>query len=145
VEAGADLVARLYERWNARDLDGCIALHHPEFEMVTSGTFPDLEPVYKGPRGFRQFWNGFYGIWERLTISLHEVIDTGDRVLALWVFDGEGRDGVRVQREGAHLITLREGLVLRMEVYGRWDCANRSAARKVMLQDEDCWFGRVTC
>jgi ketosteroid isomerase-like protein len=123
------LVERLYERWNARDLEGCVAMHHPEFEMVTSGTFPDLDRVYEGPQGFRRFWNDFYGIWERLVITTRELVEHDDQVMALWIFEGEGRDGVEVRREGAHLVRFRDGLVTRIEVYGSWVSA-RAAAKQ---------------
>jgi ketosteroid isomerase-like protein len=104
-------------------------LHHPEFEMVTSGTYPGLEPVYKAESGFRQFWNDFQGIWKSLTITVRELVPDGNRVIALWIFEGEGRAGIRVRRNGAHVVTIRDGLVARIEVHGGWDSA-RDAAKQ---------------
>jgi ketosteroid isomerase-like protein len=124
-----ETVERMYERWNADDLEGCLALLDPEFEMVPSGTFPDLDPVYQGNAGFRRFWNQFHRIWQSLTITIREVIDDGDRVVALWVFDGEGRDGIHVQREGAHVVTFRGGLAFRMVVHASWDSARAALGR----------------
>ena len=127
--ANLELVERLYERWNAHDLEGGLLMHHPEFEMVSSGTFPDLEPVYEGSDGFTRFWNSFYGTWERLTIITREVFHNGDQVVALLDLDGEGRDGVRVHGEAGHVLTFRDGLVARLDVYAGWEAARAATGQ----------------
>jgi ketosteroid isomerase-like protein len=46
-----ELVARGYAAWNEDDLEGLLALCHPEVSYHTSGVFPGLDPVYEARRG----------------------------------------------------------------------------------------------
>jgi ketosteroid isomerase-like protein len=39
-----------YRAWNEDDLDGLLAICHPEVEYYTSGIFPGLQFVYEGKR-----------------------------------------------------------------------------------------------
>ena len=70
--------------------------------------------------------DGFYEMWESLTLDIEDVRDKGDRVVALYTNRARGRDGVEVRRQGAQVITVRDGLAFRT-TYASWKEALRAA------------------
>ena len=115
-----ELVRRGYEAWNRGDMDAILAIFHPDVEVVTSGVFPGLDPVYRGHDGYRKFWRDFSDTWESILISVHELRDCGERVLGLIAFEARGRDGLTVHRQVANVWTFRNGLIVRGENYVDW-------------------------
>ncbi len=119
-QENVEIVRALLEEWNRQDIDGMLALMHPDFEFCPSGVFPDLEPVYKGHAGFREFYENFTGIWESLLISAHELRDCGEQTLLLSVFEGRARDGLEVRRDASSVWMFRDGLAVSTQNYGAW-------------------------
>jgi len=101
-------------------MDAILAIFHPDVEVVTSGVFPGLDPVYRGHDGYRKFWRDFSDTWESILISVHELRDCGERVLGLIAFEARGRDGLTVHRQVANVWTFRNGLIVRGENYVDW-------------------------
>jgi ketosteroid isomerase-like protein len=116
-----EIVRRALERWSRGDLEGFIEGMDPEIEWRTSGIYPDVDPVYRGHEGFRKFWRDFHEIWETLSMELRDTVVMGDQVAFSFHFDATGRDGVRTGRDQASVVTLRNGLLLRIENYASWD------------------------
>ena len=50
-------------------------------------------------------------------LDAERFIDLGDQVLVLSHFDARGRDGIEVRLSLAHLWTLRNGQVVRMDAF----------------------------
>jgi ketosteroid isomerase-like protein len=50
-------------------------------------------------------------------LKVERFIDLGDQVLTLSYFDGKARDEIEVRRPLAHLWTLRDGKVIRMNAF----------------------------
>lgn len=122
---------RGYQALNRGDIDAFLAVLHPEHELRPSGIVPGLKPVYHGRRGFREFWRDWGEQWESITADVDELRAAGDRVVGLVTNRARGRDGVEVRRQGAHVITLRDGLVLRTTVYASWAEALQAAGLDV--------------
>jgi ketosteroid isomerase-like protein len=116
-----EIVRRSLERWSDGDLEGFIGSLDPEIEWRTSGIYPDVDPVYYGHDGFRKFWRDFHEIWDTLSMELGDAVVAGDQIAFSFHFDATGRDGVRAGRDQASLVTLRNGLLLRIENYSSWD------------------------
>jgi ketosteroid isomerase-like protein len=51
-----EIVRSVYSAWSDGDLDALLAVCDAGVELVTSGAFPDLAPVYRGHDGLRTFW-----------------------------------------------------------------------------------------
>ena len=115
-----ELVRTAYDAWNRGDIDATLALCHPDFEWQTSGVFPGLDAIYRGHAGFRKYERDFRGTFESLSIVVEELRDRGDQVAMMGSFEGRGRDGVTVRRSVANVITLRDGLAVRIVSYGDW-------------------------
>ena len=123
-----ELLRRLYEAWNRRDIDGGIAMLHPEVEIHTSGHFPGLAPLYTGCEEARQFYDDLAGAWERLDLVPSEFHDLGGgRVLSLHHFRGVGRGGITAERESAQIVGVEDGFVRSMRTFGSWDEARAAA------------------
>ena len=69
-EDNVEIVRRSLDRWSNGDLEGFLEGVDPEIEWRTSGIYPDVNPVYYGHEGFRQFWRDFHEVWETLTMEL---------------------------------------------------------------------------
>ena len=109
-----------YEAWNRGDMDTMLTLLDPDFEYVSTGVFPGLEPVYRGPDGFLAFWRDFRQVWESLQIEVEEVRDLGEQVAARLGFEGRGRAGLEVRRQFGNVWTFRDGLAVRVQAYPDW-------------------------
>jgi ketosteroid isomerase-like protein len=126
-----EIVRRLLERWSNGDLEGFIEDVDPEIEWRTSGIYPDVDPVYYGHEGFRKFWRDFHEIWETLSMELRDTVAEGDQIAFSFHFDATGRDGVRAGRDQASLVTLRNGMLFRIENYADWDEALEALQRRI--------------
>ncbi len=124
---GEALLRRMYDFGNAGDLERLLTTLHPQIELRMSGVFPGLESVYWGHDGFRRFWREFIELWVHLVTVPQSVEDLGDRALVLWTFEGEGRDGLGVRRDGAHIAHFKDDLVVSLQTYGDWASARQAA------------------
>ena len=112
-----ELVREGYEVWNSGDLDAWLELLDPEVETVFYAG-PDAS-TYRGHEGVRQWYREGLEAWDGWgRIEPDEIVDLGDRVLvtARWRVRGKG-SGLEVESRQALLITLRDGLVTRIEFY----------------------------
>jgi ketosteroid isomerase-like protein len=112
-----------FDAWSRGDLEALLATLDEDVEFWTSGVFPGLEPVYRGHDGMRKFWDDFRSPWQSLRIMMDDIRERGDRIVALYRFEAVGRDGLTLQREGANVITLRDGIAIRIDAHASWKTA----------------------
>lgn len=115
-----ELVRSAYDAWNKDDLEAQLALLHPEFEYVTSGLFPGLAPIYRGHEGYRDFWRDFKQVWESLRIDIAQLDEVGEQYVALLDFEARSRDGLTVRRQWGNVLSVRDGLAVRIQAFGSW-------------------------
>ena len=111
-----DIIRAMLARAGGHLYDG-LEFMSPEIELHLSGAFPDLEGVYQGHAGVREFVALFNPPWKELTVQPYRFVDAGERVLVLSHFHGTGRDGIEVTLRMAHLWKLRDGLIVRMDAF----------------------------
>ena len=59
-----------------------------------------------------------YEAWEDFAETNAEIIDAGERIVALQTISGRGRaSGIDVESDGALIWTIRDGLIARVEVF----------------------------
>ena len=119
-QENVELVRQTHAAWNQGDMDAMLAVLHPDFEFVTSGAFPGLDPVYAGHDGFKRFWRDFRGAWQSLHLAIHELRECDERVIALVTFKARGRDGLEVTRQTGSVWAFRDGLTVRIENFEAW-------------------------
>jgi ketosteroid isomerase-like protein len=116
-ESNIELVERGYAAWNEDDLDGLLALCHPEVSYHTSGIFPGMEPVYEGEAGIRRWWAVFHEPWRQIKVIPERMAERGNEVAVLLHFEGTGRDRIETRMRFLNTIELRDGRAYRFRSY----------------------------
>ena len=109
--ANVELVRRLYEAFEVRDLDGMMALTSPELEFfpqVTASIVKRSEP-YRGHDGLRRYFEDAARVWRHLEIIPHEYRDLGDRVLVFGRVYARGEGGYISDSPAAWLWRIEDG------------------------------------
>ena len=123
-QENVDIVLKIINAYNQRDLETMLEYLSPEFEFRPSGRFMDTKEIYRGRKGWIDFWEMFQSAWERISIETERVEDLGDQVLYLGTFRGRGRgSGVETTTEAAMLHTLRDRHFIRTLTFATWDDA----------------------
>jgi ketosteroid isomerase-like protein len=109
-QENVEIYRRVVAAWNADDLDTFLEALAPDWEFRTTGTFPGLKAVYRGPAGAAEFWEALREPWEEFHIEIVGLRSVGERVLGLLKFYGRGREsGVETTLEYAHIATVVDG------------------------------------
>jgi ketosteroid isomerase-like protein len=127
-QENVDLLLHACDAWNRGDLDATIEMMTEDFEFRPALVFFDLDPLYRGPDGWREFWKVWRDAWETVSIRVERVEDLGDRAYAIVAFDGIGRGSkAPVSMSFGQLWSFRDGLVERIEVLERDQTAEEAA------------------
>jgi uncharacterized protein len=115
-----DIVRRAYEAFNAGDPETAMALLDPEVEWTLPAHFPDAE-TWRGRERVVAGLGTLSDAWESIDVDVQELIDAGDRVVALVHIKGRAAlTGLDLGGMGVdgHVWTLREGRVVAVRMYG---------------------------
>lgn len=103
-----DLVARLFDRTNAHDVEGLVGCFAPDYAL-TNPAHPARDFV--GREQVRRNWTGLFAGVPDLAASVRSMVADGERVWVELAMDGTRRDGERVRFAGVQVFTVRDGLV----------------------------------
>jgi ketosteroid isomerase-like protein len=96
------------------------------WDMSTFRGWPERQ-VYEGLEGATEFMNNWLVAWEDWELSLEELRDAGDQVVAVVTQRGRSKaTGLPVDMRFAQVWTLRNGKQVRMEMYADPDEALRA-------------------
>jgi hypothetical protein len=115
-EENVEIVRRLIAAWHSNEQDTVIGILDPE--VVIDATRRLVNPqTYTGIQGMRRMVADRDEVWEEFRMEPDEVLDAGDRVVAVgrWVGKGKG-SGIEVQQPVADVFTLHDGRVVRAEL-----------------------------
>ena len=104
-ETNTELAERGYRAWNEDDLEGLLAICHPEVTYHTSGVFPGLQSVYEGKAGITRWWADFHEPWSEIKVIPERIVERPDGVAILIRFEGTGRQGIETTMSGLSLRT----------------------------------------
>jgi ketosteroid isomerase-like protein len=92
-------LARGHAYFNAGEFDRFGEIAREDLEWGTTGSFPGIEPMYRGPAGIAEWARAVSSAWENFTVRLVEVFDdSGDRLVVHEVLRGRGLEsGVEVE------------------------------------------------
>lgn len=120
-----------YGAWNRRDLDAAIDRIDPEIEWTFSGgaLFPGTELAYHGHDGVREFWRTFLEPWPELQVVIERAHEGTDGVVLLEVrFQAVAAgSGIPFDQRFAHVVTVRDGRLVRFHAYADFDAAFAAA------------------
>ena len=131
-EETIELTLAGYDAWNRGDLDGLLETMDEAIEYHTSGVFPGLDPVYRATRGFASSGTISAAPGSRSQSLSTTFASAAIGVVALYNFNAVERDGLSVHREAANVLTVRDGLAVRIDAHGSW----RSALESVGLDEQ---------
>jgi ketosteroid isomerase-like protein len=125
-EQHIELLRRLTEAFNARDIEAFIALcdrdveFHPVFAEVSGA-------IYHGHDGMRSWHRDLEDAWgDGFRVEPEAFFDLGEHTLGFVVLHGRGRQsGAEVALPVAHLIRWRDGLMVCFKAYLHRDDALR--------------------
>jgi ketosteroid isomerase-like protein len=133
-QENVEMVRRAYDAWNSQQ-----AL--PALEAYLSPDFEFVNPDYAIEPGTRRGYQGLVAVVEAVDAAFaeyshdpHELIDAGDKVLALVTFRARGRQGgVEMRVDEQHVWTLEDGKVVRLE----WFHDRREALEAAGLSEQE--------
>jgi uncharacterized protein len=83
---------------------------------------------YRGVEGVRAWMLDLYAAWEQLDIEVEELIDAGDKVVAVIRVTGRGRvSGIEIEYSPAGVWTIRDGRIVRVVWFAARDDALEAA------------------
>jgi uncharacterized protein len=115
-----EIVRRAYEAFNTDEPEAAIALLDPDVEWTLPAHFPDAE-TWRGRDRVVEGLRGMATSFGSLNLEVHELIDAGDRVVALVHIQGRAAvTGLNLSGMGVdgHIWTLRDGRVVAVRMYG---------------------------
>ena len=122
------MVRRGYEMFNRGDIEGSLAVLHPEIEWHTYIVPGPGGGTYHGHDGVRELWAEARRIFGQFKNVPEELFEAGDRVVAFVRVEGVGKEsGAPVQARIAHLYSFRDGKVSCVESFGDREEALRAA------------------
>jgi ketosteroid isomerase-like protein len=122
----ADTVRSVYEAFGRQDWEGVLALFDPSLELdMTRSGMPD-GGVYHGREGLQEGWAKWRGVWDRYDVELEELIEVGERVLALIHVRASSKgQGMDTEGHAGDVFTVRDGLIVHFAIFLDRDAARR--------------------
>jgi ketosteroid isomerase-like protein len=123
----AEVIRAVVDAWNRSDVEGMQALVAED--AVLRPIRAQLEGTeYSGRDGVRRLWDDVTEDWEDPRITVGEIEEVGDRVVARTTMHMKGREsGIEIDAPLGWLIDLRDGEVVRLETFSDPDDAYRAA------------------
>ena len=123
-----ELVRRGYELFNRGDIEAALEMLHPEIEWHTYIVPGPGGATYHGHDGVRELWAEAQRIFGDFRNVPEQMFEAGDRVVVFVRVEGVGtKSGAPVEARIAHLQTIRDGKLIRVESFGDRDEALRAA------------------
>jgi ketosteroid isomerase-like protein len=117
----AELVRRFFEDLNRGDLEALLARLTPQFEMTVPAEMGVEPRTYRGPDGFRRWFEEFSEVME-IRVESHDLIAVGERVVAPHTMHARGREtGIDTEQHTVHVWHIRDGRAERLEVFATLD------------------------
>ena len=92
-------------------------LLHPDIRWHTRADLPDTA-THRGHDGARTLMAGWFGAFDDLRVDVEELIDAGDRVVAVLRLHGRARGSAHeVDMSETHVLTMRDGKVTEIHEY----------------------------
>jgi uncharacterized protein len=120
----ADLIRPIYEAWGRGAWRESFEVYDPQMAWGWSDEFPGLAGVYEDRRDPNPRLRAWLSEWDHWRAVADDFVEMGDHVVVLATYTGRGKaSGVEIEQEGAHVFELRDGRVVRLEIF-----ANRQRA-----------------
>jgi len=113
-----DTVKQAYAAWNQRDSTALLAVMHPDVEIQPLVAGVTSVAPWHGHDYVRRLLDDAEDRWHQFELRCDDVLEfEGRLVVFVHVSTAAGPDGVVVEGDVAHLIDLRDDLVIRLVAY----------------------------
>jgi len=113
-----EVVRRATDAYNRGALEEAAKWMDPEIEWDMSRVEVPDPDVYRGVDGMLAFHRSWEESWESQDLEPQELIEAGDQVVSVIRHVGRGKlSGAEVEQRFAQLWTVRDGKIVRMEMY----------------------------
>lgn len=132
ISPAVELVQRALAALNAGDIEALVAVCDRDFELDMSDRVFNPSS-YRGHDGIRQFHTEVLEVWEQYVWEPEQVIEEGNRIVALVRTTGKGRgSGLEVDRQTAMIWTVRGDKALSLRFY-----RDRERALEAVRSDDE--------
>jgi ketosteroid isomerase-like protein len=116
--SNADLLRPIYEEWGRGNWRPSFEVYDPHMEWGWSDEFPGLEGVYEDHEQPNSRLRSWLSPWDHWRVEADEYVEVGDHVVVLATYIGRGKgSGAEVRQPGAHVFEIRDGRVVRLEIF----------------------------
>lgn len=114
----ADLIRPIFEEWGRGNWRARFDVYHPNMEWGWSDEFPGLAGVYEDHDDPNPRLLAWLSGWEHWRAEAEEYLEFGNHVVVLASYHGRGKgSGIEIHQEGAHVFELRDGKIVRLEIF----------------------------
>jgi ketosteroid isomerase-like protein len=114
----ADLIRPIYGEWGRGNWRSRFDVYHPHMEWGWSDEFPGLDGVWDDRRDPNPRLHSWLREWDFWRVEADDYLELGDHVVVLASYHGRGKaSGAEVHQQGAHVFQLRDGQVVRLEIF----------------------------
>lgn len=112
-----ELVRAAVDAINRGDWEEALVAASPDFTYDLSRTESPLRGVYRGIDEVRRVAADFWGQWGSVRYEAHELIELGEHVVMPYTSHFRGRDGIELETVATWVWTVRDGALVRLELY----------------------------
>lgn len=125
--ANVEIVGRLIDAWNQRDLQAALEEMHPRCEVRPA----EATETLRGHDGVAAAFRDWFEAFEEFTIEPENFIAHGDRLLVPMRQRARGKgSGLEIEQRFYQLFTLRDGMVFRFEEYSEEADARKALGKE---------------
>jgi ketosteroid isomerase-like protein len=105
--------------WRERDIDGALALLHPDADIDFSDSRAPYRGRYRGRGEIRNLFEAMAEAWDRFYPEYREMIEVDpETVLVVTLVRARGRgSGIPVEAHGAGIWSVRDGKIIRGKLF----------------------------
>jgi ketosteroid isomerase-like protein len=113
-----ELIRPIYDEWGRGSWRNGFDVYDPHMEWGWSNEFLGLAGVCEDSRDPNPRLKAWLSGWEFWRAEAEEFLEFGDYVVVLASYHGRGKgSGVEIHQLGAHVFKLRDGKVVRLEIF----------------------------
>jgi ketosteroid isomerase-like protein len=114
----------VFDAFNRRDIDAALAVVDEQVEFLApTAEIANAGKPYVGRDGMRKYYSDVAAVWKELEVTLTDIREVGDAVLALGRVYGRAEGGYIQDSPAQWVMRFRAGRIWWIRVY-----TNRSAA-----------------